>query len=383
MYTAHSAHLHDNVSHTRGDLQMNAHSDRPTPRGRGAAVQPDNPYLSAQRIDDLEHVADDTDYLESLERPPTIYFDDVSQSIVATNDSPDVGFNFSVNPYRGCAHGCSYCFARPGHEYLGLSAGIDFETKIMVKRRAPELLRTFLANPKWAPETIVFSGVTDCFQPIERQLRLTRGCLAVAAECRQPVGIITKNALVTRDIDLLRALAAHRAVRVAVSVTTLDQELARDMEPRTSSPAARLRAIAELAAAGVAAEVMVAPIIPGLNDHEVPAILEAASRAGAHGAGYVLLRLPTTVRNVFLDWLHRHRPNHAAKVESFVRSTRHGRMYSSNWTERQRGRGPIAQHIENSFKLFAKKFGLSNRLPPLNAEAFRPPRPASGQMQLF
>src|SRR5688572_9747871 len=216
---------------------MDPSRPRPATRGRGAAVQPDNPYLHTHLVDDLEQVADDAEYLESLERPPTEYLADDSQSIVATNDSPDVGFNYSVNPYRGCAHGCSYCFARPSHEYLGLSAGLDFETKILVKRRAPELLREFLSKPSWSAETIVFSGVTDCYQPIERELRLTRGCLEVAAECRQPIGVITKNALVTRDIDLLQTLAEHRAASVAVSITTLDQSLARVMEPRTSAPA--------------------------------------------------------------------------------------------------------------------------------------------------
>jgi DNA repair photolyase len=346
-------------------------------------VQPDNPHLSMQRIDDFEHVADDAEYFEGLERPPTTYFDDASQTIVATNDSPDVGFRYSVNPYRGCAHGCSYCYARPGHEYLGLSAGIDFETKIMVKRRAPELLREFLANPRWQPELIAFSGVTDCYQPIEKELRLTRGCLEVAAECRQPVGIITKNALVTRDIDVLRELAAHRAVRVAVSITSLDQELTRDMEPRTSSPAARMRAVAQLAAAGIPTEVMTAPIIPGLNDHEIPAILAAARDAGATCAAYTVLRLPTTVRDVFLDWLRRRRPNHAAKVESFIRATRGGRLNSSQWGDRQRGRGQIAEQIAQTFKIFAKRHGLDRPIEPLNAADFRPPRPTSGQRQLF
>jgi DNA repair photolyase len=362
---------------------MDPSDQRPVPRGRGAAVQPDNPYLAAQRVDDLEHVADDPEYLESLERPSTEYLDDASETIVATNDSPDIGFRYSVNPYRGCAHGCSYCFARPGHEYLGYTAGIDFETKVLVKRRAPELFRAFLARPRWQPETIVFSGVTDCYQPIERELQLTRGCLAVAAECRQPIGIITKNALVTRDIDLLRELAAHRAVCVAVSVTTLDQRLARVMEPRTSSPAARLRAVAELAAAGIETEVMAAPIIPGLNDHEIPAILAAARDAGAAAGRYVLLRLPTTVKDVFLDWLRRQRPNHAAKVEHFIRSTRGGQLYSTRWRERQLGRGPIAEQIAQTFKVFAKKYGLDRPHEPPSAAAFRPPTPASGQLNLF
>jgi len=362
---------------------MDAPEHRPTVRGRGASVQPYNPYLSTQRVDDLEHVAEDAGYLESLGRPTTVYLDDDSQTIVATNDSPDVGFNFSINPYRGCAHGCSYCFARPGHEYLGFSAGLDFETKIMVKRRAPELFREFLARPRWQPERIMISGVTDCYQPIERELRLTRGCLEVAAECRQPICMITKNALVTRDVDLLKELAAHHAVRVALSITTLDQALTRVMEPRTSAPAARLRAMAELSAAGIETMVMVAPVIPGLNDSEMPAVLKAAREAGAKGAGYVLLRLPSTVRDVFLDWLHRHRPNHAAKVESFVRSTRGGQLYNSKWRERQRGKGVIAEHIERTFRVFAKRYGLDGDLEPLNCDAFRPPKPTSGQLSLF
>ncbi len=364
-------------------ISMDSLRQRPTTRGRGSAVQPDNPYLSTQRVDDLEQVADDEDYLDSLERPPTQYLADESQSIVATNDSPDVGFNYSVNPYRGCAHGCSYCYARPGHEYLGMSAGIDFETKILVKHRAPELFREFLARPRWSGEVIVFSGVTDCYQPIERELRLTRGCLEVAVECRQPIGMITKNALVTRDIDLLSQLAAHRAVRASLSVTTLDQSLARVMEPRTSSPAARLRAIAELSAAGVEAHVMIGPVIPGLNDSEIPAILAAAREAGAVKAGYVLLRLPTTVREVFLDWLHRRQPNRASRVETFIRSTRGGAMNSSKWSDRQRGQGAIAEQIGQTFAVFAKKYGLDSDLPPLNREAFRPPRVPGGQLNLF
>jgi DNA repair photolyase len=356
---------------------------RPTIRGRGAAVQPQNPHLSARHVDDFEHVVEDEEFLQLLGRPPTVYLDDNTQSIVASNDSPDVGFNYSVNPYRGCLHGCSYCFARPGHEYLGFSAGIDFETKIMVKRRAPELFREFLARPKWKPETIMFSGVTDCYQPIERELRLTRGCLEVAAECRQPVCVITKNALVTRDIDVLQDLASLRAVRVALSITTLDADLGRVMEPRTSSPSARLRALSELSAAGIDTMVMVAPIIPGLNDSEAPAILKASREAGAKQAGYVLLRLPTTVREVFLDWLHRHRPNHAEKVESFIRSTRGGRFYSSKWGERQRGKGIIAEQIEQTFRVFVKRYELDRELPPLNCDAFRPPKPLSGQLPLF
>ena len=362
---------------------MSGSNQRPNIRGRAAAVQPDNPYLRTLQVDDFEHVAEDAEYLESLDRPPTTYFDDQSLSIVATNDSPDVGFNYSVNPYRGCSHGCSYCYARPGHEYLGMSAGIDFETKILVKRRAPELLRQFLARPKWNAETIVFSGVTDCYQPAEREFRLTRGCLEVLAECRQPVGLITKNALITRDVDLLKELAAHQAVRVAISVTTLDQSLVRVMEPRTSSPAARLRAIETLAAAGIPTNVMIGPIIPGLTDSEVPAILKAASEAGAIGAYHTLLRLPTTVKDVFLDWIQRQRPNHAAKVESFVRDARGGKLNTPEFGKRMRGTGPMAEQIEQAFRVFAKRYGLDGDGPPLSREAFRPPRIAGAQLPLF
>lgn len=366
------------------DAERDTPTAAPAPlRGRGASVQPANPYLAVQQVDDLEHLADDAEYLESRDRPPTVYLDDASQSIVATNDSPDIGFNYSVNPYRGCAHGCSYCYARPTHEYLGLTAGIDFETKILVKRRAPELLQAFLANPKWSAEPIVFSGVTDCYQPAERQFELTRACLAVAAECRQPIGLITKNALVTRDVDLLSELAAYDAVRVAISVTSLDQSLAREMEPRTSAPAARLRAIETLAAAGVPTNVMIGPIIPGLNDSEVPAILRAASEAGARGAHHTLLRLPSTVKNVFLDWLQRHRPNHAAKVEAFLRDARGGKLNTTAFGARMRGAGPMADQIEQTFRVFVKRYGLDRETPPLNREAFRPPRIPGGQLPLF
>ncbi|HMO86662.1 MAG TPA: PA0069 family radical SAM protein, partial [Lacipirellulaceae bacterium] len=274
-------------------------------------------------------------------------------------------------------------YARPGHEYLGFTAGLDFETKVLVKRDAPRLLRAFLARPQWTAEMIAFSGVTDCYQPIERELQLTRGCLAVAAECRQPVGIITKNALVARDRDLLAELAAHGAARVAVSVTTLDPALARDREPRTSSPAARLRAIAELTAAGIPTEVMTAPIIPGLNDHEIPAILQAAREAGAVGAGYVLLRLPGPVGEVFVDWLRRRRPDQAAKVESFIRGTRQGRLTDPRFGSRQRGEGPHAEQIAQTFRVFAARYGLDRRPPPLSSASFRPPLAPGGQLSLF
>lgn len=352
-------------------------------RGRGAAIQPPNRYLAVHCERDFDQIEWDTEYLADLGHPPTQYLPDDSQSIVAENDSPDVGFRYSVNPYRGCSHGCSYCYARPGHEYLGLTTGLDFETKILVKHRAAELLRDFLARPAWQPETIAFSGVTDCYQPAERDFRITRACLAVAAECNQPVGIVTKNALVCRDIDLLAQLAAHNAVRVGISITTLDASLARVMEPRTSSPEARLRAIRELTAAGIPTQVMTAPIIPGLNDSEIPAILAAARDAGAQNAAYILLRLPTTVRPVFIDWLERTQPTKSERVQSFVRSTRNGCFNDSTFGRRQFGTGNIADIIADSFRIWCAKLGYSEKHAPLNADAFRPPQTKTGQRRLF
>ncbi|GIW93537.1 MAG: radical SAM protein [Pirellulaceae bacterium] len=270
---------------------------------------------------------------------------DQTKSIVSENDSPDIPFRYSVNPYRGCAHGCAYCYARPTHEYFGLSAGLDFETKIFVKLRAPELLEQWLAEPARSGEPIMFSGVTDCYQPIERELQLTRRCLEVVWRCRQAVGIVTKNALVTRDLDLLVPMAQENLVNVSISITSLDQSLTRDLEPRTSSPQARLRAIEQLSSAGVPVSVMVAPVIPGLNDTEIPAILRAAAEAGARGAGYVLLRLPLAVASVFLEWLDRFRPELRQRVENRVRETRGGKLNSATFGERMRGTGHLAEQI--------------------------------------
>jgi DNA repair photolyase len=355
----------------------------PSPKGRGSAIRPANPYLPVHVEPDLEQVEGDADYLAALGRPPTQYLPDLSQSIVAENDSPDIGFRYSINPYRGCSHGCSYCYARPTHEYLGLSAGLDFETKVFVKHRAAELFREWLARPGWRPETIAMSGVTDCYQPAEREFRVTRGCVAVAAECRQPLGITTKNALVVRDLDLLSELAAHHAVRVSISMTTLDERLARVMEPRTSSPQARLRAIRELTAAGVPTYLMCAPVIPGLTDSDMPTVMAAAREAGASSAYYELLRLPSTVRDVFFDWLRRSYPDRYDRVETFIRSTRGGRLNQCEFGVRGRGTGPMADVVADAFHVWRAKLGFDLDPPLLNAEAFRPPQPASGQMPLF
>lgn len=348
----------------------------------GSMIDPPNRFEKSHREPDFDHLEWDAEYLEGLGHRPLEYLPDTSKSIVSQNDSPDVPFTYSVNPYRGCAHGCAYCYARNTHEYLGFNAGLDFETKILVKQNAPELLREFLSRESWKPEPITFSGVTDCYQPAERQFRLTRGCLEVALECRQPVGIITKNALVVRDLDLLREMAIYRLVHVFLSVTSLDPELARTMEPRTSVPAARLRAIQTLAEVKVPVGVMTAPIIPGLNDSEIPSILKAAKDAGALSAGYVFLRLPLTVEPVFREWLHRTQPLKAERVEQRLKQSRRGKMSVSTWGERMQGEGEIAEQIGRMFRVFSQRVGFEG-MPEFDAAQFRPPVPRSGQMRLF
>ncbi len=357
--------------------------NRPTAKGRGSQLHPPNRFGGPHHEADFEHLEHDEEYLQSLHDLPTEYIPDRSRSIVTENDSPDVGFRYSINPYRGCSHGCSYCFARPYHEYLGYNAGLDFETKILVKEAAPQLFREFLTRDTWQPEPIGMSGVTDCYQPAERRFRLTRGCLEVAAEARQPMGIVTKNALILRDLDLLRGLAAEHLVHVYLSITTLDAELVGCMEPRTSRPAARLRAVRELSANGVPVGVLVAPIIPGLNDSDIPAVLEAARAAGARTAGYVLLRLPLTVAPVFREWLERAQPSRLQRIESRIRDARGGRLNDAEFGTRMTGTGVIAEQIRQLFRLFAKKYGLDQRLPPYDCSRFRPPKDKNGQGSLF
>jgi DNA repair photolyase len=314
----------------------------------------------------------------------TEVFADRSRSILNPVDSPDLPMKWSINPYRGCEHGCAYCYARPTHENLGFSSGLDFERKIMAKRDAPELLRLELARASWTPEPIMMSGVTDPYQPVEKALRITRGCLEVLAECRQPVGVITKNALVTRDVDLLGELASHGAASVAVSVTSLDPSLSARMEPRAASPARRLETIRRLSAAGIPVAVMVAPIVPALTDHEVPRILEAAAEAGATRAGHVVLRLPHQVKAVFTEWVERQFPDRAKHVLSAVRETHGGKLYDSRWGVRGRGQGARAAQIGESFRVFAKRYGLSSPRGGLSGDAFRRPTVLEeGQIGLF
>jgi DNA repair photolyase len=344
------------------------------PPTRGAASNPPNRF---ERL----HFEPDADYNpEEDSLPQTHFYKDKTTTLITYNDSPDVGFEASINPYRGCEHGCIYCYARPFHEYLGFSSGLDFETKIMVKENAPQLLRKELSSPKWKPQMIAISGVTDGYQPIERRLKITRACLEVLAEFRNPVGIVTKNALVTRDVDLLSQLARHRASAVFVSLTTLDTELRKVMEPRTSPPTARLAAIKALSEAGIPVGVLIAPIIPGLTDHEIPALVEAAAHAGARAAGYVMLRLPHAVAPLFEQWLTTHFPGKKDKVLNRVRDMREGKLNEYAFGKRMRGLGVLADQVSSLFDVACRKHGLSDPLPELSTASFR--RPGGEQMGL-
>lgn len=349
----------------------------------GSQIDPPNRFEPTRREADFEHWEWDPEDVAARDRRPVEYLADASKSVISVNDSPDIPFRYSLNPYRGCQHGCSYCYARNSHEYLGFNAGLDFETKIIVKHEAAVLFREFLSKPGWQVDEIAFSGVTDCYQPAEREFRLTRQCLEVAREFRVPIGIVTKNALVCRDIDLLSEMAALRLAQVNISITTLDAELARVMEPRTSIPSARLRAIELLSQAGIPTRVMVSPIIPGLNDAEIPAILAAAKAAGAQSAAYILLRLPLTVEPVFREWLERTQPLKAEKIEALIRQTRDGEMYRGGWGVRHRGTGPLAEQVRQFFRVFAAKHGLDQPLPAHDFTLFRPPSTPGGQLRLF
>ena len=341
-------------------------------RGRGASWSPANRFEKLHvDLNDVDVV--DVD-LETEERPQrgTQYFRDETKSVITRNNSPDVGFETSLNPYRGCEHGCIYCYARPTHEYLGFSAGLDFESKIMVKTSAPELLRAELESPRWQPQTLVLSGVTDPYQPVERKLGITRGCLEVLARFRNPVAIITKNRLVTRDVDLLRNLAAQNGVAVNISVTSLDSNLQRVLEPRTSSPQARLDAIRQLRSAGIPTGVMVAPIIPGLTDHEVPKIMDACAKAGAQFAGYTIVRLPWAVAPLFEHWLEEHFPERKEKVLGRIRHLRENRLNNSQWHTRMTGEGIFAEQIASMFAISCRRNRICAR-PKLSCASFQRP----------
>jgi len=344
------------------------------PRGRGAAGNPPNRFerITLERDADW-NPADDP-------APRTQFLRDLSQTVISYNNSPDIPYHASLNPYRGCEHGCAYCYARPTHEYLGFSAGLDFETRIMVKENAPELLRRELCAPRWKPQMLALSGVTDPYQPVERRLKLTRRCLAVLAEFRNPVSITTKNYLVTRDMDLLRELAAHQAVAVNLSINSLDGELARKLEPRAASPQMRLAAVEALAKAGVPVGVLVAPVIPALNEHEIPSVLAAAKDAGAGWAYTEVLRLPLTVAPIFEQWLEQNVPGKKDKVLNRIRAIRGGKLNDPRFGSRMSGEGIFADQISQMFHVARRKAGLPEDGPELSAAAFR--RPEGAQLAL-
>ena len=347
-------------------------------RGRGATINP------ANRFEALHYESDDwCDPEDSQNKIRTLYFRDDSQSVISYNDSPDVGFDASLNPYRGCEHGCAYCYARPTHEYLGFSAGLDFESRILVKTKAPELLRSELGHKAWKPQCLVLSGVTDAYQPIEGKLRLTRACLRVLADFRNPVFVVTKNHLVTRDRDYLAELAEVNASGVAISITTLERDLGGLLEPRASIPGFRLEAIAALRNAGVPVGVNVAPIIPGLNEHEVPGILKAAAAAGAQFAAYTVVRLPLAVAPIFVAWLETHFPERKEKILGRIRSMRNGKLNSSKFGSRMRGEGPVAEQVRQLFQVSCHRFGLDRGHFEVSAHAFHRISPDQPELSLF
>lgn len=345
-----------------------------SPRGRGAAVNPEQRFASL-------HVQYDEG--EAPQSVPTKFFKDHASSVISRHNSPDLPFEASLNPYRGCEHGCAYCYARPTHEWLGFSSGVDFESRILVKEDAPRLLRETLAHPKYVPERLSLSGVTDPYQPVEKRLQITRGCLAVLAECRHPVVMITKNHLITRDVDHLAELARHQATAAYISITTLNAELARKLEPRASTPRMRLEAISTLAAAGVPVGVSVAPLIPGLNDSEVPAIMQAAREAGAGFAGYTVVRLPFGVKDVFAAWLEQHFPGMKEKVLGRIAETQGRTLSHGEFGKRLKGVGVWAEQISQLFQVSRQRAGMAHRRPEVSAAAFRRPADPGGQLELF
>ena len=317
---------------------------------------------------------------EEEKKIQTQFFRDDSKSIIAKNDSYDVGFEYSINPYRGCEHGCVYCYARPSHEFLGFSAGTDFESKIMIKRDAPKLLEAEFNKKSYKPDFLMFSGNTDCYQPVERQLEITRETLKVCLKYRNPVSIITKNALIERDIDILKEMAELELVSVCLSVTTLDKELARRMEPRTSSPERRLQVIEKFANEKIPVGVNIAPVIPGLNDEEIPAILKEASARGAMFAGHIMLRLPYAVKDLFLQWLKTEFPDRERKIINKIMEMRDGKLNESEFGTRFSAKGELAETIHSLFELSCKKYGLNGKKAVLRKDLFKKP---NNQLEMF
>ena len=351
-------------------------------KGRGAASNLGGRFAVTRAEGSDDSWGSVYEELAHAPRPQTIVTEERARRVISRNDSPDVGFNQSVNPYRGCEHGCVYCFARPSHAYLDLSPGLDFETRLYAKTNAAERLRAELARPGYRPEPIALGINTDAYQPIERRYEVTRQLLQVLAECRHPVSFVTKSALIERDLDLLAAMARERLVTVYFSVTTLDNRLAARMEPRASAPHRKLQAMRALHEAGVPVGVMVAPVVPMITDSELEHILQAAYEAGARAAGYVLLRLPHELKQVWREWLELHYPERAAHVMSLIRQMRGGKDYDSAFGSRMRGQGPFAELIARRFARAHAKLGFG-RLPPLDSSRFVAPRKPSPQQELF
>ena len=346
--------------------------------GRGARTNASGRYERFAR-----EAFDDGWSAEEARPLKTIVTPEMANTIISTNQSPDISFDQSINPYRGCEHGCIYCYARPNHAYVGLSPGLDFETKLFVKANAAELLEQEFSKPSYRPRTIMMGGVTDIYQPIERGYGVTRSILEVMERWRHPVALITKSQLVIRDIDILARLAERGLAKAAISVTTLDRRIARVMEPRAAAPHRRIEAIRMLADAGVPVTVMVAPIVPAINDREIETILEECAKAGATAAGYVVLRLPLEIKNLFREWLAQHFPDRATRVMTLVRQMRGGLDYDPEWGKRQRGEGPYAKLIADRFAAALRRLGLDKPRLPLDHTQFRRPLEAGGQPDLF
>ncbi|WP_375459788.1 PA0069 family radical SAM protein [uncultured Enterovirga sp.] len=371
--------VHTVIDRRRPDIRTYEGVERERRHGRGVGGNPDGRFEPIQR----ERAFDGWDFADeplpirtevTLEKPRTI---------IARNDSPDISFDRSVNPYRGCEHGCVYCFARPSHAYQGLSPGLDFETKLFAKPNAAELLRKELAASNYEPKTMALGTNTDPYQPIERTYRITRSILEVLDATNHPVGIVTKSALVTRDIDILASMAERGLAKVAISVTTLDPKLARRMEPRAATPTKRLSTIRMLAEAGIPVSVLVAPIIPAINDHEIEGVLRAAYAAGAREAGYVMLRLPNELKGLVRDWLAENYPDRMKHVLSLVEDTRGGKLYDSAWGERQTGVGPYAWMIGRRFEAASERIGFNKQRRTLRTDLFTPPMRQGAQLALF
>ncbi len=369
----------DSLIRTSSAAIVGSQIDPQQRRGRGAVTNASGRFERFVR----EAAFDDAVGLEDLAPFRTEITMEKAKTIITRNDSPDLSFDRSINPYRGCEHGCAYCYARPSHTYLGLSAGLDFESRLYVKADAAALLERELAAPRYQPRTIALGANTDPYQPIEREQRVTRSILEVLARFNHPVGIVTKSALVTRDIDLLGPMAEKNLVKVALSVTTLDRGLARKLEPRAATPGLRLDAIRRLSEAGIPVTVLVAPVIPAINDHEIERILEAAREAGAREAGYILLRLPLEVRDIFAEWLATNAPDKARHVLSLIRSTRGGKDYDARFSVRQTGDGPFAWLIGRRFELACDRFGFQRKRLKLDCTRFRAPAGESRQLSLF